>query len=243
MQLQSRTDGRRRGVTLTNFGLRKLNRVKAEGEIEQNFKRYTLEALSEKTGLTPNTLSKVFTGSAGVDKRTLECLFDAFNLTLSTDDYLYLKPIQDNLAEIGSISPAEICCFIEPACDSRSNTPQIHKMDLLPNNLQPRPPTTPGGQMPPDSVSYIDRPILQSLCYQAVQQPGAILYIRAPKQMGKTSLMTRILARSSSLGYQTVSVNLQLADTEILQNLERFLKWFCARVSKQLDLPKSRRSV
>ena len=91
--------------------------------------------------------------------------------------------------------------------------------------------------MPLDSVFYIDSPILISFCYEAIEQPGAMLNIRAPKQMGKTSLMTRILARACSLGYHTVSLNLQLADAEILQNLERFLQWFCARVSKQLDLP------
>jgi transcriptional regulator with XRE-family HTH domain len=237
MQLQSSNHGRQRGVTLTAQGLRKLNQAKAGGEIEQNFKRYTLEALSEQTGLTPNTLSKIFIGSAGVDKRTLECLFDAFNLTLSTEDYLFKKPLQNNLAEVGSMFPAETCCPIQPACDSRSNTPQIHKMDLLPNNLQPRPPTAPRGQMPLDSVFYIDRPILESLCYKAIQQPGALLNIRAPKQMGKTSLMTRILAYAKTQGDRTVSVSLQLADAEILQNLELFLQWFCARVSKQLDLP------
>jgi hypothetical protein len=91
--------------------------------------------------------------------------------------------------------------------------------------------------MPLDSVFYIDRPILESLCYQAIQQPGTTLYIRAPKQMGKTSLMTRILAYAKTQGDRTVSVSLQLADAEILQNLEGFLQWFCARVSKQLGLP------
>lgn len=243
---------RRRGVILTAQGSCKLRQAKAEAEIEHNFKRYTLEALSEETGLTPTTLSKVFTGSAGVDKRTLECCFDAFNLTLSEQDYLYLKPHQDNLAEIGSTLPAETCCPIEPVCDclletlrarrrrcfvDLSNIPQTHKMDRQKDELQPRCPTTPGGQMPLDSLFYVDRPILESLCYEAIGQPGAMLNIRAPKQMGKTSLMTRILARASSLGYHTVSVSLQLADGEILENLERFLKWFCARVSKQLGLP------
>ncbi|WP_256874358.1 helix-turn-helix transcriptional regulator [Nostoc sp. C057] len=82
MQLQSKNHLRRRGATLTTQGSRKLNQAKAQLEIEQNFKRYTLEDLSEKTGLTPNTLSKVFTGSVGVDKRTLECCFNAFNMTL-----------------------------------------------------------------------------------------------------------------------------------------------------------------
>jgi transcriptional regulator with XRE-family HTH domain len=243
MQLQAKNHMRRRGATLTAIGSRKLNQAKAEVEIEQNFKRYTLESLSEKTGLTPNTLSKIFTGSVGVDKRTLECCFDVFNLTLSNKDYCFEKPIQDNLAEIGSMFAANTCCLIEPACVNRRNNPQTHKMDRPQDNLQPRPPTTPAGQMLLDSAFYIDRPILESLCYETIQQTGALLNIRAPKQMGKTSLMTRILAYAKTQGDRTVSLNLQLADAEILQNLERFLQWFCARVSKQLKLPKSRRSA
>jgi hypothetical protein len=134
------------------------------------------------------------------------------------------------------MSPAETCCSIEPIRD-HSNAPQTHKMDRSQDNLQPLTPTIPGGQICLDSVFYIDRPILESLCYEAIQEDGALVNIRAPKQMGKTSLMTRILAYASSLGDRTVSVSLQLADAEILQNLERFLQWFCARVSKQLDLP------
>ena len=237
MQLQSKNQLRRRGAALTAQGFKKLNQAKAEVEIEQNFKRYTLEDLSEKTGLTPNTLSKVFNASVGVDKRTLECCFNAFNLTLLKDDYLYLESDKDNIAEISSMSMNETICPIESVCNSRTNPPQTHRMERSPDNLQPRPTTVPGGQMPLDSVFYIDRPILESLCYEAIQEPGALVNIRAPKQMGKTSLMTRILAYASSLGDRTVSVNLQLADDEILQNLERFLQWFCVRVSKQLDLP------
>ena len=104
------------------------------------------------------------------------------------------------------------------------------------HNLQPRPPTVPAGQMPLDSVFYIDRPIIESLCYQAIGQKGAMINIQAPKQMGKTSLMSRILAYGKTQGYHPVSLNLQLPDSKILQNLESFLKWFGARVSKQLDL-------
>jgi hypothetical protein len=58
MQSQSNNHLRRRGATLTAQGSRKLNQAKAEVEIEQNFKRYTLEALSEETGLTPNTSAR-----------------------------------------------------------------------------------------------------------------------------------------------------------------------------------------
>ncbi|NEP41385.1 MAG: serine/threonine protein kinase [Okeania sp. SIO2H7] len=234
---------RRRGVTLTRQGSRKLEQAKSEAEIEQN-QRYTLESLSKKTGLTPNTLSKIFTCSLGVDKRTLKCCFDAFNLSLLADDYLYLKSEQDNQVQINPMPPAETYSFLELVCNSpfellrdRNNAAQIKKMVQPQDDLQPRLPTAPGGQMPLYSVFYIDRPIIESLCYEGIQEPGTLLNIRDPKQMGKTSLMSRIIAYAKSLGYQTVSLNLQVADAEILQDLEHFLQWFCARVSKELEFP------
>ena len=79
---------RRRGVILSSQGSRKLIQTKSDLEVQQN-QRYTLESLSEKIGLTPNTISKVFTCSSGVDKRTLKCCFQAFNLTLTREDYVY----------------------------------------------------------------------------------------------------------------------------------------------------------
>jgi transcriptional regulator with XRE-family HTH domain len=240
MHVQSRNYQRQRGATLTNIGSRKLNQAKAKVEIDRNFKRYTLEAISERTGLTPNTLSKIFTCSAGVDKRTLECCFNAFNLTLSIEDYVYLKT--DRSAD------RQTSVRLESADDARGevlnaqhifsqgnrhNPPSSHTISRP--GLQSVEPQPRGGQMSLNSSSYIDRPILESLCYKAIQIPGALLNIRAPKQMGKTSLMTRILAYASSNGDRTVSLNLQLADREILQNLERFLKWCCVSVSKQLN--------
>ena len=242
MLRQSKIAVRRRGVNLTALGLKKLNQAKIKAEIEHNFKRYTLEALSEETGLTSNTLSKVFTGSTGVDKRTLECCFDVFNLTLLKEDYSYQSPELDNLPEISSMHFAETSCVLELTCEW-PNTPQTHNMAQPQEELQPRPPNVPGGQMPLNSVFYIDRPILESLCYEAIGQPGAMINICAPKQMGKTSLMTRILAYAQTIDYYTVSLSLQLPDDEILQNLERFLKWFCARVNKQLSLPNQNQST
>jgi hypothetical protein len=254
MQLQSQNRSRRRGAILTDLGLRKLNQAKAEVEVGQNFKRCTLESLSERTGLTPNTLSKVFTRSEGVDKRTLECCFDAFNRTLLPDDYLHPELCQDNLTKIGSESsdPVELAwnspletLTLSENRSLRPNVSQPHNKNRFAQEQQRRMPddrlcpllSTLGGPMPLDSVFYIDHPLVKASCNESIQEPGALLKIRAPKQMGKTSLMNRILADASALGYYTVSLNLQLADAEILQNLERFLQWFCARVSKQLDLP------
>jgi diguanylate cyclase (GGDEF)-like protein len=60
--------------------------------------------------------------------------------------------------------------------------------------------------------------------------------LKAPKNMGKTSLLLRVLDRASHQGYRTVSLNLEQIDREIFSNLRRFLRWLCAAVSHQLDI-------
>lgn len=79
---------RRRGVVLTPQGLKKIQTAKSEAEsLENNDRRYTLEDLSLRTSLDPDTLMKVFTCETGVDKRTLDRCFRAFNLLLEQSDY------------------------------------------------------------------------------------------------------------------------------------------------------------
>ncbi len=51
----------------------------------------------------------------------------------------------------------------------------------------------PEGQVPLDSKFYVKRPGVESECYKTILKPNALICIKAPQQMGKTSLMTRIL--------------------------------------------------
>ncbi|MCC5669237.1 AAA-like domain-containing protein [Nostoc sp. CHAB 5784] len=97
-------------------------------------------------------------------------------------------------------------------------------------NLEP-----PDGQVPLDSTLYIERG-LEQVCYQAILQPRAFIHIKAPRKMGKTSLMTRILAHGSSHGYYTVRLSLHRAETEVFSSLEKFLRWFCTNVTHQLGI-------
>ncbi|MEP0857314.1 NB-ARC domain-containing protein [Trichocoleus sp. DQ-U1] len=94
---------RRRGVILTPQGLKKLQAAKSEAEsCEKSNNRYTLEALSDRTGLDPDTLMKVFACDAGVDKRTLSRCFRAFNLLLEQSDYDLPASKIEPVAEPGS---------------------------------------------------------------------------------------------------------------------------------------------
>ncbi|MEH1872916.1 AAA-like domain-containing protein [Nostoc sp.] len=93
----------------------------------------------------------------------------------------------------------------------------------------------PEGQVPLSSTLYIKRD-LEQVCYQVILQPRAFIHIKAPRKMGKTSLMTRILAYGSSHNYHTVRLSLHRAETEVFSSLEKFLRWFCANVTYQLGI-------
>ncbi|MBF2027905.1 MAG: AAA-like domain-containing protein [Oscillatoriales cyanobacterium C42_A2020_001] len=89
---------------------------------------------------------------------------------------------------------------------------------------------------PPGSDIYVDRPPIEADCYQAIAQPGILIRIKAPRQMGKTSLMFKILQQANGLEYTAVPLSFQLADGAVLSNRDKFLKWFCAALSKELGL-------
>jgi transcriptional regulator with XRE-family HTH domain len=93
------------------------------------------------------------------------------------------------------------------------------------------------GQVPLGSPYYVERPPAESNAREEILQPGALIRIRAPHQLGKTSLMARVLADAHDQGFRSVVLSLQLADTYVLKDLNRFMRWFCAVVTRNLQLP------
>lgn len=189
---------RRRGVILTLQGWQRLEAAKRQSEIQENAGNpYTLEALSERTRLSINTLIKIRRRQVAVDRQSLEGYFSALNLTLGLSDYTRF--------------------------DS--------------DNVQSRQKVVLKGQVPLNSPFYIERFPLEEVCYETILQPGALIRIKAPKQMGKTSLMARILQEARTQDLKTVTLSFQLADTTVFTDLTRFLQWFCAIVTRSLGLP------
>src|SRR6476661_1989958 len=95
---------------------------------------------------------------------------------------------------------------------------------------------SPEGQVPVASGLYIERQAIEQTCYQEILQPRAFIRIKAPRKMGKTSLIARILDYRRSQNYHTVRLSLRSADTHVFAASDRFLRWFCTNVSKQLGL-------
>ncbi len=207
---------RRRGVILTPQGWNKLQTAKSEAELQENFgNRYTYEVLSDRTRLSVDTLNKLFSGSTGVDKQSLKRCFSAFNLALERSDYYYPEPQREEVEESDVL-----------VSKNGWHSPVSH--------LQPE---LPGGQVPLDSPFYVERPPIESRSCETILEPGALIHIKAPKLMGKTSLMARTLDRSRKQGNRTVVLNFQLAEENVFTNIDRFLQWFCLHVGKSLGLP------
>ena len=85
--------------------------------------------------------------------------------------------------------------------------------------------------------NYVERPPIESRCYETIVQPGSLLRIKAPKWMGKTLLIDKILYQAAKKNYCTVRLNLLQADKAVLKGLDDFLRWFCTFVSRRLGLP------
>lgn len=87
-----------------------------------------------------------------------------------------------------------------------------------------------------DSPIYIARPPIENDCFQEILKPGALIRIQAPAKMGKTLLLNGILAHAESFGCRRVYLNLQAAEAGMLSSLDKFLRWFCANISRELGL-------
>jgi transcriptional regulator with XRE-family HTH domain len=84
---QSQSQRRRRGIVLSAQGWQRLQAAEllaAAREIGDS--HYTLEQLSERTGLSTKTLTKVRRRQNPVDQPTLAAYFEAFGLLLEPDD-------------------------------------------------------------------------------------------------------------------------------------------------------------
>jgi AAA-like domain/CHAT domain len=90
------------------------------------------------------------------------------------------------------------------------------------------------GQVPLNSPFYIERPEVEIKCYESIVQPGALIRIKAPRKMGKTSLMSRILDYAKKQGYHTALMNLW--SKENLTDINTFLQGFCAIISEELGV-------
>jgi transcriptional regulator with XRE-family HTH domain len=174
-------------------------------------------ALAEDVGFALATVSKFLTGKP-VDYTTFEELCRRLAL---------------DWREISTLE-------LEDAADAADSAEEIDRQPEPVEEIDPisdRSPRYPNGAVPLGSPFYLERVPAQAQIDREIRKPGALARIKAPREMGKTSLLLRMLDSANSLGYKTVSLNMEQVDEAILSDLNQFLRWLCANVARQLQLP------
>jgi hypothetical protein len=97
-------------------------------------------------------------------------------------------------------------------------------------------PELPEGQVELASKFYVKREPWESRCYQTIEKRAALIRIKAPRQMGKSSLLTRILYHAEQQCCRTVSLDFEQTDGSVFRDLNQFLRRFCALISRELAI-------
>ncbi len=117
--------------------------------------------------------------------------------------------------------------------ESNTIAVEVRELSVSPKNIDL---PFPESSVPPNSLFYIKRDRVENLCYETILKPGSLIRIKAPKLMGKTSLINRIIAHANCENYQNIYLDLSSVERKILNNLEKFLRWLCCMVGRQLKL-------
>lgn len=114
------------------------------------------------------------------------------------------------------------------------NQPSDQEKEISPQETIATPPEFPGLPLNANSLFYVDRHPIEQRCAQEILQPGALIRIQAPKQMGKTSLLYRLLEHGRAHHYKTLRLSCQEATTESFTDLNSFLRWLCRSAARKL---------
>ena len=93
----------------------------------------------------------------------------------------------------------------------------------------------PDGTLDVESRFYLERPA-DAACQRELARGGATIVIKAPRQMGKSSLLVRAAAQARRLGRAVAFLDFQLLDEDILTDPGRFFQGFCRWIADELDL-------
>jgi hypothetical protein len=207
---------RQRGHSLSEAGLHKLQAKLTQVESQQGY-RFTPQILAHRTqltdaqGLHATTVKKILEQRAGVDRRSIEIMFQSLGLELDYGDY-QLAAQADSLPQLEVPS-------------SRETPEDLQRGDM---------PGFPGGPVPLASPYYVSRRELQERACVEISQPGGLVRIKAPRKMGKSSFALRLWQQAERLGYSVLQVDLKRTDEGVLSDIDRFLRWLCRVLSQQL---------
>jgi len=94
----------------------------------------------------------------------------------------------------------------------------------------------PEGTMALESAFYIKR-ATDPIALETIKRQGVTITIKGPRQMGKSSLLLRIMETARAANKRVAFLDFQLFDTLALSDADRFYRQFCIWLTDALELP------
>lgn len=190
--------------------------------------RLLSEGLQEKVTKT-NIRSVIERRMVSQDASNCQMLLAAGEIVLGNRDSQSVEELTEGTA----LPSVELPSYLQPNSQNRTLNPPVHRLN---NSLAPVELEFPDGSVPLNSPFYVERIPHDSRCYQEMLKPGALIRLKGPRQIGKTSLMNRILMHAIEQDYKTILLDFQQAEEIVLDDLNKMLRWFCANLTRQLKL-------
>lgn len=124
-----------------------------------------------------------------------------------------------------------------PKLNDIPNGSEESRKESPPSSFEIEPPY---GTMPPESKFYVER-TADNDCWDHINKTHAVtLFIQAPRQMGKSSLMRRMLYRAENeLARPCAFIDFQKIPKQYFNDEESFLTEFCLMISEALKIPEA----
>lgn len=95
---------------------------------------------------------------------------------------------------------------------------------------------SPEGTMPHQSPFYIERETDRDAVNSLREIKGVTITIKGPRQMGKSSLLNRLLLEANSIGARAAFIDFQLFETAAIEDAGIFYRQFCSLLSREFGV-------
>ncbi len=95
---------------------------------------------------------------------------------------------------------------------------------------------SPEGTMPHQSPFYIEREADQEAMSALNDIQGVTITIKGPRQMGKSSLLNRLIMKAKTMNMRTAFIDFQLIENAAMEAGDIFYKQFCSLLSWEFEM-------
>ena len=95
---------------------------------------------------------------------------------------------------------------------------------------------SPEGTMPDQSPFYIERSADTEAAQALASGFGTTITIKGPRQMGKSSLLNRVMLAEGSKNMRKAFIDFQLIESNAIQNADIFYRQFCSLLSWEFEI-------